>query len=476
MTRVKLQGRFGRRALFTVLVTTAATLCALGIESLGVGKESIIMVFLIGVLFTTVLTGSYLCGILTSLLSLALFNYFFTEPRFTFVIASSSDVMLLGFFLVTAIISGTVASRLQQQMELAGRNERTARTLYHIASGFLSASGQENIVNRGTDFIRDYAGAACSVQLTGETRTVQRPKPPTRDYPIVTPAGRLGTLIVEQTDEPQAELVIQAVATQLGIALDREYLSSERERITVAMERERQRSTLLRSIAHDLRSPLTALSGESNLLADGYDTLSDAERRKLAVDMSEEIIWLTDLVENILSMTRISDARLAMKKQEEVIDDLVSAAVAHTERLMGGRRLTVSLPDEVLCAPMDGRLVVQAIINLLENAARHTPPGADVSLAVTSDEENIVIMVSDTGEGIDVRIRDRLFDRFVTIDSEGSVPDGRRGLGLGLAICKAVAEAHGGSIRAEDNPPHGARFILTLPMEDRPVKGGDSGK
>jgi len=308
----------------------------------------------------------------------------------------------------------------------------------------------------------------CSIRLDGECPSGGRPEPPTRDYPIVTPTGRLGTLTVGHTDEPQAELVIQAVATLLGLALDREFLSAERERITIVMERERQRSTMLRSVAHDLRSPLTALSGESNLLADRYDTLSDAERHKLAVDMSEEIAWLTDLVENILSMTRISESQLVLQKQDEVIDDVVSEAVAHTERLIGARRLSVSLPHEVLCAPMDGKLVVQAIINLLENAARHTTPDAEISLSVVGDGKHIRITVSDTGKGVDERIRDRLFDPFATLDRGGSVPDGQRGLGLGLPICRAIAEAHGGTIRAEDNVPHGARFILTLPMENPP--------
>lgn len=460
-----------KKVIISVLITAAAALCSLGIDALGIEKESVIMVFLMSVLFSAVLTGSYLCGIITSFFSLFLYNFLFTAPRFTTVISGSSDIMLLLFFLATAAVSGSVTSRLRQQMQLAGRNEQAARTLYRIASGFLSASGQDSILNHGADFIRDYAGAKCCVRIDGESPAGEWPDPPTRDFPIVTPAGRLGTLTVGPSNVPQAELVIQAVATQLGIALDREYLSSERERITVAIERERQRSALLRSVAHDLRSPLTALSGESNLLADSYDTLSDDERRKLAVDMSEEIIWLTDLVENILSMTRISESQLVLHKEDEVIDDIVSAAAAHTKRLMGERSLTVSLPDEVLCVPMDGRLVVQAITNLLENAALHTPPDASVTLSVSTDaeKENVVIAVADTGKGVNPRIRNKLFERFVTLD-EGIV-DGQRGLGLGLSICKAIVEAHGGSVAAEDNLPRGARFILTLPLTDRPPKG-----
>ena len=462
-----------RNALLTAVILAVATLCALGVDRLGIGKESIIMFFLLGVLFATVLTGSYLCGVLTSLLSLMLFNYLFTAPRFTFVIASSGDVVLLAFFLVTAMVSGTVTSRLQQQMELAGQNERAARTLYRIAAGFLSASGKENILDRGVEFVRNSAGAEGAVRLDGEPPRGMLPKERSADYPIVTPGGRLGTLTCGPTAGPQGELVVQAVATQLGIALDREYLYNERERIRVAMERERQRSTLLRSVAHDLRSPLTALSGESNLLADGYDGLSDGERRELARDMSEEIIWLTDLVENILSMTRITESRLDLRRQDEVLDDLISGAVSHVERLMGDRKLTVSLPEEVVCLPVDGKLVVQAIVNLLENAAQHTPPGTPVSLRAAAENGSAVITVADEGPGIDPAVRGRLFERFVTADN--AVADGQRGLGLGLAICRAIAEAHGGTVAVSDNRPHGACFTLTLPLQDAPPKGDAHG-
>ena len=222
---------------------------------------------------------------------------------------------------------------------------------------------------------------------------------------------------------------------------------------------------LLRSVAHDLRSPLTALSGAGNLLSDRYDQLTDGERRKLASDVSEEIVWLSDLVENILNMTRISESQLLLKKDAEVIDDVVSEAVKHTERLFRGRRFAVSLPDEVVTASMDGKLISQVIINLLENAVRHTPPESEISLAVSAGNSLLTFAISDTGSGVPKNIRGRLFERFVTQNDE--IVDGKRGLGLGLAICKTIVEAHGGTIAYRDNEPHGSIFTFTLPMEEQ---------
>lgn len=464
--------RLGSLVFKTLTVFALTALLSLVISHYGINKENILMVFLMGVLFTTVLTGSYFCGIVASFASLMLFNYLFTEPRFTLVVYSSNDIILLIFFLVTAVVSGTIASRLQQQKEIASGNERTTHTLYQIAAGFLSVSGSRNIIYRAISYIEEHVGCVCSVKMDNSeehytrSESFQLPDLPAREYIIKSTTGKIGTAYIycDQADfGQQKDLIVQAVVTQLGISLDREMLYTERENIRFAMERERLRSTLLRSVAHDLRSPLTALSGAGNLLSDNYDNLNEAERKKLSKDISEEITWLTSLVENILNMTRINDSKLALHKVDEVIDDVVSEAISHIDRLLQGRSFGVTLPDDVVMISIDGKLIVQVLINLLENAIRHTPPDSEIKLEVTVKSQFLEITVSDTGNGIDERIKNNIFDRFVTLDD--CVTDGKRGIGLGLAICKAIVEAHGGCIYTERNEPKGAKFVLTLPME-----------
>ena len=465
--------RFGRvqnNFFKTLLIILLASGSSLAVSMMGVGKESIIMVFLLGVLFTSVFTGSYSWGVLTSIASLMLFNYLFTEPRYTFVIYSNNDIVLLLFFLVTAVVSGFVTSQLQQQIVLTERNERTASILYQIASGFLSVSGKKNIVMRALEFIRKFTGRRCVVILK-ENQAVyseenQNSIQNSTEYSIQSPAETLGVMLVETEKTPaddQSELIIQAVVMQLGIALDRENLYREQEKIRLAMEKEHLRATLLRAVSHDLRSPLTALSGAGNLLSDNFENLSDAERKKLAKDISEEITWLIDLVENILNMTRINESQLLLEKDEEVIDDVVSEATAHVERLLKGRKFTVELPDDVVMVPMDGRLIVRVLINLLENAVRHTPPDAEIALTAKIEGSELEVTVADTGTGIDEKIRERLFEKYVTLDKGHA--DSKRGIGLGLTICKAIIEAHGGTIAVEPNDPKGVRFVLRLPLE-----------
>jgi two-component system sensor histidine kinase KdpD len=439
---------------------------------LGISKESIIMVFLLGVLLSSTMTSSFIWGILNSIASLMAFNYFFTEPRFTFVMTHSTDVILLVFFLITAIVSGTLTSRLQKQIVIAEKNERTSMILYQIASGFLPVSGEKNIVLQGLAFIEEFLGRQAVVRLDGTGAvypgeiSINISQTPSHTFPIQSAAGSLGVLQIYNAAEvmdKQNELIAKSIATQLGIALDREMLYNEQEHIKIAMEREQLRATLLRSVAHDLRSPLTALLGAGNLLADNYEKLSDEERKKLAHDLSEEILWLTNLVENILNMTRINESGLVLKKSGEIIDDVVSEAISHVERHINGRKFHVHLPEKVVMVPMDGKLIVQVLINLLENAIRHTPPDSEIALEVFEGRKVIKVVVSDTGDGIDSNIKDKLFDKFVTLDQ--GVIDGKRGIGLGLTICKAIVEAHGGTISAEANSPKGTRLVFTLPLE-----------
>lgn len=457
--------------LKTFIALTLSMLFSLLIAGLGVGKEGIIMVFLLGVLSVTILTNGYMYGLFASVASVILLNFFFTDPHYALAIYSAVDMLLLLFFLVTAVVSGTITSRLQKQISISQRNELTARVLYEVAEGFLHVTGKRNIILRGIRYIFDHTGYASSVLLDGDHQEYFGEQHSGADtegitIPIQGVAKKIGLITLYCGNDDlsfQQELVAKTVATQLGAALDRENSYNEREEIRIAMERERLRSTLLRSVAHDLRSPLTALTGASSLLADRFEQLSPEEQKKLAADISEEMIWLTNLVENILNMTRIGEGQLVLHKEDEVVDDVVNETISHMSRILQNRYLKVSLPNEVVSLPMDGKLIVQVLVNLLDNAVKHTPPDNQIDLKVYIQGNDAVFEVGDRGGGIDASIMGRLFDGFVT--QKNNIIDGKRGVGLGLAICRAIVEAHEGKIWAENRPDGGARFLFYLPME-----------
>ncbi|NLF49082.1 MAG: DUF4118 domain-containing protein [Acholeplasmataceae bacterium] len=458
--------------LYTIGLLMLSLALALFLEWLEVGKESLIMVFLLGVLLTVVFTRGYFFGIITSLASIMLFNFFFTEPIYTFVISSTDDVLLLVFFEVTAVVGGTITSKLRHEKEIASENEETARLLAEISAGFTHLTDEKNITQQAVTYIQDYTTLHCTVSLSKKENQSFLEKENTQNellkrYPIRTSNQEIGSLYIASANEPISrshELVIQTVATQLGIAMEREFIYNEREKIRVAMEREKLRSNLLRSVAHDLRSPLTALSGASTLLADSFDQLTVDEQKQLSADISEEMVWLANLVENILNMTRINESQLVLHQEQEVVDDIVGEAVQHMKRLLRDRDFQVSLPSDVLTVPMDGRLIVQVLVNLLDNAVKHTLPNDRIQIIVHPLDKMVEFIIEDSGEGIHPSVKDHLFEGFVT--SDRGVSDGKRGIGLGLAICKTIILAHGGSISAYPNDPKGSRFVFTLPLEE----------
>ncbi len=455
-----------------VLKSAAILLVALGVSLLasqmGLNKESIVLIFLLGTMLITVATPGYLYGLVASMIHVFLFNYLFTQPVHTFLISSSNDVMLMIVFFIASIVCGTITSRLNRQREISEGNARTAQLLQKVSEGFLQVTGEKAIVMQGIAYLKEHANLDCSVTLyTGKNYPHDDTARDGDAYSVrITGVARdAGTLTAQCINPPtfQQELLIKAVAAQMAIALDRDSFYTEQEKIRLAMERERLRSTLLRAVAHDLRSPLTVLAGASGLLSSNMPELTGPEKTKLAKDIHEEVIWLTDLVENILSMTQIQESRLFLRREEEVVDDVVNEAVKHVSPLMQDRQLSVTLPEDVVTAPMDIKLIAQVIINILNNAVRHTPPGSTISLTASRTEKDVVFEVCDDGPGIDPAILDTMFEGFVQKNSK--VSDGQRGLGLGLAICKAVVAAHGGTIKADNRPEGGARFVFTLPSD-----------
>lgn len=352
----------------TALTLLAATLITDGLRAVGISRESLLMVYMVGVMCCAAITHGYRYSILSAVGSMMLFNYFYTEPLRTFLIGSENDATLLVFFLITAILSAGMTARFRQALRVSQENEQRAEQLF-----------------------------------------------------------------------------------------------KEKEGARLEAERAQLKSSLLRSIGHDLRTPLTGIQCGSNYIAEHGDSLDRADIKKLAGDIGEQVTWLITLVENILYMTRIDNERLEVDKQPEVVEDVVGEAVAHVPALKE-RSFTVSLPEQVVAIPMDGKMIVQVLVNLLDNAVRHTPGDCPIRLTAYPEGSNMLFAVEDGGPGVPEIQREEIFGSFVTSGKIGS--DGRAGMGLGLAICRAVIQAHGGSIGVDDSPLGGARFTFRLPMEE----------
>ena len=458
-------------------VIATAAICSVVLNNIGVDKVNILMIFMVGVLLVSAFTRGYFFGIVASCASIMIFNYFFTEPLHTFAINSTNDMTLILFFLMASVIASSLTARFQRQLEISKRNEQTAKLLYEITQGFMNVTGEDNIIRHGINYIKEQLGFDSMVQLDDSRKYYSADNisdlenSSGTELPITGIAQKLGTLRVyaeSLPDKAGSGLLFNAVAAQMGIALDREFIYNERENTRIAMDREHLKSNLLRSIGHDLRTPLAGIAGASSYINSHAETLEREGIKRLTADINEQAVWLTTLVENILNMTRIDKDELEVNKQIEVVDDVVSEAVTHVIGL-NKRPFKIILPNEVVTAPMDGKMIVQVLVNLLDNAVKHTPENCPVELVVSQKEGFVEFSVADGGNGTgdDPAAREKLFDAFITSGKTGA--DGKKGIGLGLAICKAVIKAHGGIISTGTSHLGGALFTFTLPNGE--VKG-----
>lgn len=238
---------------------------------------------------------------------------------------------------------------------------------------------------------------------------------------------------------------------------------AEREKALSEAEKEKLRANLLRAVSHDLRTPLTTIIGASNSYLESDRLLSDEDKRELILQISDDAHWLLNMVENLLSVTRIQTSTTALKKSSELVEEVVNEAVIRLKKRIPGAQVAVKIPEDPIFVPMDPMLVEQVLINLIENAVNHSGSLEPIVCRIDEDEDQVWFHIIDYGTGIDEHRLPTIFDG--SAYSGSHLADGRKGMGIGLSICKAIITAHGGQIDAR-NHEHGAEFYFSLPKEE----------
>ncbi|MBN2050462.1 MAG: DUF4118 domain-containing protein [Spirochaetales bacterium] len=471
-------------SITTFFILCGVTAIAFAFQSLGFSDANLIMVFIFGVVLTSVRTGR-LFGVAASILSVFLFNFFFTEPRYTFAVNDTQYIFTFVVMLAVALIISALTVREKNQAKQAAEREQRANVLFRVSRALLASGSPDAICRKALEQINDTipgvpviilegsAQTPSSVLYPGEGEEPVTEEPAAFQIPIRGSEGHYGYLSIHSIEKncilsKEEESLLQTFAAQISLALDRERILTKHEEAKVRAENDKLRLTILRSISHDFRTPLAGITGASSTLLSDNDSLEDDTRNDLLKSIHDEATWLSHMVENILSLTRVQSAGGVIRKVPEVLDDVLLSAVQRIRGWLGEHELEVQPPSEVVLVPMEGTLIEQVLINLLTNAIQHTPEGTNivVSAGVLKEEEKALVefSVEDNGPGIpDVSIP-TIFDLFK--QSQVSRSKNARGAGLGLGICRAVVEAHGGRITASNKPEGGARFSFTLPMED----------
>ena len=255
--------------------------------------------------------------------------------------------------------------------------------------------------------------------------------------------------------------VLLSILGECALALENIKNAREKEEAAILAKNEQLRANLLRAISHDLRTPLTSISGNADNLLANYQKMDDDTRKRTFTDIYDDSMWLINLVENLLAVTRIEGGQVHLTQSVELMDEVITEALRHINRKSKEHTIRVSSSEELILARIDAKLIVQVIINLVDNAVKYTPAGSVIEIHTEKDAQQVIVSVSDNGPGIPDEQKPHIFDMFYS--GANKVADSRRSLGLGLSLCKSIVTAHGGTISVTDNHPHGTVFTFTLP-------------
>ena len=494
--------------LRTVFILISVTLTGLFFYQAGLSEANIITLYILGVLLASIATTGWSCSLLASACSVIVFNYFFTTPRFTFHVYGKDYPVTFIVMFVVALLSSALTTRLKDHARQSAKLAYRTKVLFDTNQLLQKAETDKAILNTlisqiqkllgkhiiiypvqhgtlGTPILSpDPASAEKSEFLTcpGEREVAlwvlshnKRAGAYTDTFPdalchylaIRVQNAVYGVAGMEAGEHPMDSFEYSVLVSILGegaLAMENRQNIREKEQAALLMEKERLRANLLRTISHDLRTPLTAISGNASNLLSNHSAIDEATRLQIYADIYDDSMWLINLVENLLAVTRIEDGRMNLRMETELVSEVISEALRHVSRQSVEHSVTAESTDDLLLARMDARLIVQVIINLVDNAIKYTQKGSRIQILTDKLESNVRIRVTDDGPGIPDEAKPFVFDMCYT--GANRIADSRRSLGLGLCLCRSIIRAHGGEISVSDNTPSGCIFTFTLPCEE----------
>ncbi|MCY1419316.1 Sensor protein KdpD [compost metagenome] len=466
--------------------------------------SNILMLFLLAVVGVALGYGRG-PAVLASFLAVGLFDFFFVPPRFTFAVSDVQYLVTFVVMLVVALVIGQLMAGLKVQAEAATQRERRVRSLYEMSRDLSAALLAEQVAEIGARFLSAEFGARstllatdASVQLhalPGGTARVDMgvarwaldhgeaaghgtdtlPASPCLVLPLKAPMRLRGVLAVEPGNKrvlgPEQRRLLDTCASLLAISLERIHYIDVAQKSTVQMESERLRNSLLSAISHDLRTPLAALVGLADTLELTKPPPSE-QQREVAASIRQSALRMSALVNNLLDMARLQAGAMQLNRAWLLLEEVVGSALASCAPSLAGRQLSINLADDLPLLSLDAVLIERVLVNLLENAAKYTPAGSGIDISARADSDQVVVLIDDHGLGLPKGREETLFEKFERGAKESATP----GVGLGLAICRAIVRAHGGTIRGENRESGGkvagARFTITLPRSRPPQDDG----
>ena len=489
----------------TAFIFAVCTLIGLLFQKLNFTDTNIVTIYILGVLLTSIVTDGYLCSVAGSFLSVFLFCFFLTEPRMSFQTYAVGYPVTFLIMLISSVLTGALAAKLKTHAKLSAQLAFRTQILFDTDRLLQKAKGEREILdvtctqllrllNRNiTAYVVEnnalsegklFAGAGEDTEdfLTKEEQQIarwtyenrQRAGASTHHFPQAkclylairsgnNVYGVIGIPLQKETLDSFEYSILLSVINECALAMENAQNAMEKEKNAVIAKNEQLRADLLRAISHDLRTPLCSISGNADMLLSNSERLDEATKHQIYTDIYDDSEWLIGVVENLLSITRLNDGRLKFKFSDQLLDEVIAESLRHISRKHDDYKI-VSDCEELVLARMDVRLIIQVLVNLIDNAIKYTPPGTVICIQGTKTDGKAQISVKDNGPGIPDEMKPHIFQMFYT--GKTTVADSHRSLGLGLALCHSIIEAHDGTLILTDHDPHGCNFTFTLPLSE----------
>ncbi len=465
--------------------------------------ESLCCIYILGVVLVSYWSQGYIYGASASVFLAVSYFYFITAPVMAFAHPTLYNILTTGLMLIISLLISSITSKVKTAEIQARRREERSQVLYRLTKDLAGVSSLDEVINLTLFNIHQTFNTDCRLLLfdengkpqenfvlyengifnpkapTDQTRTFeeyQKPKSETGyfvtstqyEWPFYSPQGKIiGAIAIPATNASmfteQDFRTINTMIETAAIVFDKIVLETKQEESRMVLSQERYKTNLLRSISHDLRTPLAGISGTCEVLMEMLP--ENSKEYDLAASISKETSWLFTLVQNVLSLTRLQNGQVDMKKEVMVVEDVVNSAVETMNVRLPSRPIQVVVPEDVLAAQMDSALIKQVLINLIDNANKYSKNSTPIEVEVKEapDSGQVEVSVSDHGIGLSPAAIDKVFKMFYTTKS--TAPGALRGFGLGLPICDSIMKAHGGTIKAGNRTDgqKGAVFTITLP-------------
>ena len=489
----------------TVFIFAVCTFIGLLFQKLNFTDTNIVTIYILGVLVTSIVTDGYLCSVAGSFLSVVLFCFFLTEPRMSFQTYAVGYPVTFLIMLISSVLTGALAAKLKTHAKLSAQLAFRTQVLFDTDRLMQKAKGETEILdvtctqlirllNRNiTAYVVENGALSGGKLFSGEKENTedfltseeqqtarwayenrQRAGASTQHFSQAkclylairsgnNVYGVIGIPLQKETLDSYEYSILLSVINECALAMENAQNAMEKEKNAVLAKNEQLRADLLRAISHDLRTPLCSISGNADMLISNSDRLDKATKHQIYTDIYDDSEWLIGVVENLLSITRLNDGRLKFKFTDQLLDEVIAESLRHISRKHDDYKIVADC-EELVLVRMDVRLIIQVLVNLIDNAIKYTPPGSVICIRGIKTDGKAQISVEDNGPGIPEEMKPHIFEMFYT--GKTTVADSHRSLGLGLALCHSIIEAHNGTLILTDHAPHGCNFIFTLPLSE----------